>query len=1077
MRIGFAVLVAAAVAATLWFVLSAPRYGPPPAPPTPAAAPETHTGTAAAPEPPEAESGVRPPAGACTIRGTVRRGETPAAARIAVRRLGAESDEERLSGGGSRPSWEGRADADGRFAAGGLPRGRYEVSAIADDGARAAACATVRESTLPAFVRLALGSARIHLRLVAVRSDGRLFRGEVGLVGFEDGFTGKELPREIHRRDHRTPGPDGRTVFRGLTPGLVRPLARVPGRWIAHGPLVRVPREGVLRFVVDDGLRRLPGRVVAAGDDLPVAGARLEAHGLAARAEPWGLIARAETDATGAFGLVVAEDTSAVSVLADGYAAARVEIGPETEELVVRLAAAEPGSGPCAIRGRVLDAAGGRPVAGAVVRAIGASGGRAVATPVTTDGEGRFAVPDVASTETLLYVHGGGWVSTLVARRGELPLEPLVVETPPGGAVERELTAVPAARARVTVLGPAGRPAAGVPVRHDWSWSVRRSPHLWRRIRFAERNLTVSTGPDGSCRFEDLFPESRASFRAEPPGGLPTQEWVDVPAGGATGEVVIRLMEGRVRIVAFVFADTREPVAGARLSAWMPGTSGVRGTWITDGDGVAEVGPFPDEELRVHLRHPDAAWSRDGFPIPGGPGPHVIEVERGLVFGGTVVGPDGAPAEGASVAVYGEWEGENYQRFGTVTDIDGRFLLSRVPAGKIARLTAWARRGEDVLTARTEDVRPGRLDHRLRLAPVPRREPEPELRVRVLGPDGKPVLTGLLRLHSGRDARSGRTPEQCGLREVVRHRFGWKGANRWWAEVVGAKRGSRRFAPKLVRLDGPAGEVTIRLEPAREIRGRVVDAAGDPVLGVPIRALSAAPDHPNPGFAPHADAASGERGEFRLRGLSAGPWRLRVDPPAGYATPEPVPVRGGATDVRIVLRAGALPLVTVLDDEGEPVPGLYLRIAKEGGGGTVVNPYLCRTDAEGRVRIEGLDPAKRYRLSISPGPRFLRKTIDPWNPRDTVIRLERAYEIAGEVRNGDGGAVRARVYWRRSGEEEWRWEWSWPEKGFRVERVPEGRYELKALPPDRRDPEDPAFPAVTVRAGEEAVTLELAAPR
>jgi hypothetical protein len=388
------------------------------------------------------------------------------------------------------------------------------------------------------------------------------------------------------------------------------------------------------------------------------------------------------------------------------------------------------------------------------------------------------------------------------------------------------------------------------------------------------------------------------------------------------------------------------------------------------------------------------------------------------------------------------------------------------------------RRGARTFRAYLRSPVSGRLDYLLRLVEedgsAQTRDSGPALEIRVRGPDGGPVRGGLVRFYGGSGGRPA-LQGQRGVYETVRFRFDRAGLTRWWLEVVGARSGARPLASKLVELSSPTGQVEVRLEAAREIAGRVVDEEGQPVLGVPIEAYSADPRHPVPDQARHGEGVSEEGGAFVVRGLDGGSYRLRAKAPEGFADPDPVEAAGGARDVAITLSREAPVVVTLLDAKGGPVGKQAVLVRPEGGGRPVINPYLCETSGEGRVRLRGLDRAKRYRLEVWPGrsrPDLLPHRIEPWAPADTVIRLKRAYILAGTVRDRAGEPTRARVYRRGTGEEEWTWEWT-REGRFRFEGLAFGEYELKALPPRGARPEDPAFPLVRATAGEEGIELRL----
>jgi hypothetical protein len=112
---------------------------------------------------------------------------------------------------------------------------------------------------------------------------------------------------------------------------------------------------------------------------------------------------------------------------------------------------------------------------------------------------------------------------------------------------------------------------------------------------------------------------------------------------------------------------------------------------------------------------------------------------------------------------------------------------------------------------------------------------------------------------------------------------------------------------------------------------------------------------------------------------------------------ESVRAQAGARDLVLLLGGGTSATVTVLDPTGAPVPGA--RVAAQG------DPAASgRTAADGRVRLEGLDPASPYELRAT-GERWLPGTVVPWAPSDVVVRLRAPAEVAGVVVDAEGRPI------------------------------------------------------------------------
>jgi protocatechuate 3,4-dioxygenase beta subunit len=126
--------------------------------------------------------------------------------------------------------------------------------------------------------------------------------------------------------------------------------------------------------------------------------------------------------------------------------------------------------------------------------------------------------------------------------------------------------------------------------------------------------------------------------------------------------------------------------------------------------------------------------------------------------------------------------------------------------------------------------------------------------------------------------------------------------------------------PALGRQDPP---LVLALAPAGAIAGRVVDAAGQPLARVQIKATPV----PWEGDPPRSWAWSRADGRFRLSRLPPGKLYELAASLDGFA---PAAVQADALSspkpVRIVLERGATVLGKVLDPEGQPVPGAELAL-------------------------------------------------------------------------------------------------------------------------------------------------------
>ncbi len=351
-----------------------------------------------------------------------------------------------------------------------------------------------------------------------------------------------------------------------------------------------------------------------------------------------------------------------------------------------------------------------------------------------------------------------------------------------------------------------------------------------------------------------------------------------------------------------------------------------------------------------------------------------VDLSTGAWLSGEVRGADGAPLDGARVFVMpafardlrGMVSSERWIDLAppdgiTRTGEDGRFRLGPLEAAPfhvVAHAPGHLAGGPDEAVGLTPgaqiDLGAIRLEAGrallVRVLAAENRQPLPGLRLRYLSgtPDAN-LLSGLIPWEQAAEA----TDEAGRVRgDGLPPR----------AVTVQADAEGRAQTRALVPADQGEEEAFELLIPlGMELRGVVLDDRdGSPVAGAELRVLS-----PDGGmferlFAGQGSgegrlrAVSGEDGRFVLAGLRPGSWQLLVDA-EGFApaATEPVPLRAGALppEQTIRLKQGAELLVTVLDEQDQPMPGVVLTInAIDAEGG----PQGERTDDQGQRRFEHL---------------------------------------------------------------------------------------------------------------------------
>ncbi len=363
-----------------------------------------------------------------------------------------------------------------------------------------------------------------------------------------------------------------------------------------------------------------------------------------------------------------------------------------------------------------------------------------------------------------------------------------------------------------------------------------------------------------------------------------------------TREVVVRLVPP---------AGWPEPTGTARLNASATGEryGALVSKDVEGGELRLEVATGPDEagSLRIlQLQSPGYRLAQpadsDTVPVPPGAAPLIVTLEL-LPAGsarGRIVDERGDPVVDARGGVRIVEQNADHGKLGYADqndfwnlDVapDGTFATGGLPLGATLRLTADANAGSeayghgDTFTVTREDpvftgtvVLPDGVD----------------VRVRALNPDGRPVIGHPLRLsfRSADRSATGAWRETDARGEVV-----FRGVN---TRLDGTHAITSDTAPGVV-ADGaetggwlevevpvPAtgGDVEIRLQPGRVLRGRIVDdATGRPMPNAAFRLQRI-------GGGRHDavnNLATAADGTFAVGGLPPGRWRLQPDWEVGYA--------------------------------------------------------------------------------------------------------------------------------------------------------------------------------------------------
>jgi len=502
-----------------------------------------------------------------------------------------------------------------------------------------------------------------------------------------------------------------------------------------------------------------------------------------------------------------------------------------------------------------------------------------------------------------------------------------------------------------------------------------------------------------------------------------------VPAAGASSPAAVAPAPAAGRLAGRVLLPGGAPVAGAPL-AWqghaeLTTTSASDGSFafeLPPGSGAPELLDFGDEN-RIHCTDPQLITLLAG--LRDGSGETLVLVAPRGASAGVVVGSDGLPLPGATIAVrvrdavYRELgvprptntpldaSGRAVVGFETVADGRGEFRLEDVPVGTglyllvdgPGHLAGDFELPEVPDLARVLALEASREVTEYRgIVREPRGAPVPGARVSL----GQALVTcdaeGQFRIASGSEfaldaegiARAGEMP----------------------LELVAVHPGHQ---PARVALAGhdPEQPLELVLGPSPlAIRGHVLDAAGRARAGVQVwpldptefgnevsqvsEGMTAAftvtiEDVLRGGFGRRGTRSDAE-GRFELDGLIERTYRLGLFDPASAERGGPFEVEAGRSGVELFLPASPCVRVEgrVVSLGGVPIAGVELRAQARVAGDAYTQPpgdagSPLTTDAEGRFVFERLDPVGTSLLLQH--PRLMFRTV-ALEGRDDLAHLE-----------------------------------------------------------------------------------------
>ncbi|MDJ0522027.1 MAG: carboxypeptidase-like regulatory domain-containing protein [Planctomycetota bacterium] len=878
------------------------------------------------------------------------------------------------------------AGPEGAFALPLPSAGTYELRATSTSGAVGRRLFTVVERRAVERVDVYIADGPPALHGTIRHADGRPWQGLVFGMRWGSAPRGLSWAAFVTESDAA-----GRYALYGVHAGQVYLQLVQLGTLAYDTDVTTVPRDGPFDVVVG-GAHDVVGRVIDDESEEPLAGVVVEANRDRNRRRT-----SARTDEDGRFRLPLPSRPGIVRAFQDGFAPALFVGHPVPQPLTLRL---RPAAG---IRGRLVDVDGAGVPAGVPVQGtmeVARVANESVAALAGRDG--RFELTGLHAGEAKIVAWGRGWVPAHFDPE-EGPGRVVVCE--PGRVLEVDVPVRRAGRVRGVVLDADGQPVARALVRVGWDTSITMHGIYLR---------PALTDMEGRFTLEDVAPCS--DLRLE----VRSEEYFESPFGpfqvrsNETTEVELKLPAAQWCDVTVLDAEGGAPVADAWVHAQVQGENERHSygqPWRADANGRVRVGPLhagacflragSREHVAFPVGNPRTAW----HPVPPGTLSATLRIARADPITGRVL-LDGRPISASVRAQSTTDEGDATWFAAGRTTTEGTFRLMAPPNASV-RVTADLRKHQGVWSM-TKVVPAGARDVELELVFSRRghRPPPPGdgqvWRIRVLGPDGRPVREahGSALQEYGRNLARRRLTAVDGtftvqLRDDAKRMFFVVTDAR---TAGGARAASGHFGP----WDPAGGEATITLQAERTLGGHVVDDGGRGLGGVLVHARARNPD----GFTRRFEGAIVGRartdaaGAFRFAGIGEGAYRIEVQAPQGFLPGTTLDAESGMEDLRVVLRRGVDAVISVQGPDGRPARGAYARVWRE----DEEDREGAHADAEGRITLRNLDPSLTYELAVSldVGEDSYYREIEPWKPGPTNVRFVRTYKIQGVVQDPQG---------------------------------------------------------------------------
>lgn len=690
-----------------------------------------------------------------------------------------------------------------------------------------------------------------------------------------------------------------------------------------------------------------------------------------------------------------------VETVDGGAGVSHVRVEDETQARVpvpVRLSPAS------VLSGRIVDAASGEAVPGALVWVPRDPGGFVVTGP-----RGEFRLDSLRATDRTVQVGAVGYFDQ--THRLTAPGE--------GRKATATVAMTPSITVRGTVVNGRDTPVAGA----DVHWTLRIGPQPSLTSLLHRGGGLSTSGSDGRFTVSRLLPGETYELRVSKAGYAAATTTISrLQTFDAREDLRVVLEEGRTGRVKVVDADGA-PVAGARvvLRSRPEGLSGLMSAMLAGGreaspsyegetgqDGLASMRDLPAVSFDLVADAPGfARVTVPGIEVPEGAGVvdlGTVSLVAAAVLEGYVIDPQGNPVEGAAILI-GSTDPfaalVEARRRGEETEPDAR------TAGD-----GWFR-VEDLIPGERVRVRATHPSHAeaSALTDVPAEPPleivlevAASLAGRVVDEDGEPLRAALVGLYDSGD------PPGPGLLAALpasprttvatdeRGRFEVRAIHPGLVELEVAARGFEVERIRDLELEpGQAlQDLVVELTSAAQITGRITSAEGRPVPGARVHVVREVGSGSALQQAFGFSLSDGD-GRYRLDSVSPGPKTVAAEHDDYQKVVREIDADRGDNELDITFDRGHEITGRVQDAFGEPLPGALLTLFPPG---RALGGRRATAGPEGSFAFRG----------VRPGEYSLRGEKEGYAAAEEVVSAVSGSVQGVELRLGEGGAVVGRIH-------------------------------------------------------------------